>query len=69
MGHAKWRTSDKEQWVDSLTPEERKIADTADKLLNRVLKPMGVTAMCYRMTFFLHLYLAELDIQTTPSGT
>jgi hypothetical protein len=27
---------------------------------------MGATGMCYRMTFFLHLYLAELGIQTTP---
>lgn len=66
MGQAKRRTSDNQKWFDSLTTDERKIADTADRLLNRVLKPMGATGMCYRMTFFLHLYLIEMGIQTTP---
>jgi hypothetical protein len=66
MGQAKRRAAENKQWIDSLTTEERKIADTADKVLNRVLKPMGATAMCYRMTFFLHLYLAELGILTNP---
>jgi hypothetical protein len=66
MGQAKRRAAEIEKWVDSLSTEERKIAETADRLLNRVLKPMGATGMCYRMTFFLHLYLAELGIQTTP---
>ncbi len=66
MGHAKRRADENKQWINSLTPQERVIADTADRLLNRVLKPMGATGMCYRMTFFLHLYLAELGIQSTP---
>jgi hypothetical protein len=66
MGQAKRRAKEIKQWVDSLTAEERLIAETADKLLNRVLKPMAATGMCYRMTFFLHLYLAELGIQTIP---
>jgi hypothetical protein len=63
---AKRRLDENKRWFDSLTPQERKIAETADRLLNRVLKPIGATAMCYRMTFFLHLYLAELGIQTIP---
>src|SRR5258708_24697433 len=66
MGQAKRRAAEIAKWVDSLSTEERKIAETAERLLNRVLKPMGATGMCYRMTFFLHLYLAELGIQTTP---
>jgi hypothetical protein len=55
MGQAKRRANDHKEWLDSLTTQERMIADTADSLLNRVLKPMGATGMCYRMTFFLHL--------------
>jgi len=66
MGQAKRRAAENTQWLDSLTPEERVIVNTADRLLHRVLEPMGATGMCYRMTFFLHLYLAEKGIQTIP---
>jgi hypothetical protein len=66
MGQAKRRASEKKQWLDSLTGEERVIADTAERLLHKFLEPTGATGMCYRMTFFLHLYLAERGIKTIP---
>jgi hypothetical protein len=38
MGQAKRRTNEIKKWVESLSSEERIIAERADKILNRVLK-------------------------------
>jgi hypothetical protein len=66
MGQAKRRANKNKQWLDSLTAEERVIADTAEKSLRKFLEPTGSTGMCYRMMFFLHLYLLEKGIKTVP---
>jgi hypothetical protein len=66
MGQAKRRAAEEQKWIDSLTESEREIVATADALIRRFLEPLGATGMCYRMTFFQHLYLAEKGIGTVP---
>jgi hypothetical protein len=48
------------------TAGERVVADVAERLFNRFIKPAESTGMCYRLTFFLHLYLADKGVQTVP---
>ncbi|MBZ9905267.1 hypothetical protein LB557_04475 [Mesorhizobium sp. BR115XR7A] len=66
MGQAKQRAVAKKQWYETLTASECVIADVAERLFNRFIKPAESTGMCYRMTFFLHLYLADKGVQTVP---
>jgi hypothetical protein len=66
MGQAKRRTAEIQQWLASLSPEEGLIADVAQRLLLRFIDPSEVTGMCYRLTYFLHLYLLGKGIKTTP---
>jgi hypothetical protein len=66
MGQAKRRGADIQKWLASLSPEERQIADVAQRLLLRFIDPSEATGMCYRLTYFLHLYLVDKGIKTTP---
>ena len=66
MGQAKHRRAQIDGWKVSLSPTEVQIAEAAQRLLERFIEPDEATGMCYRMTFLLHLYLAERGIGTTP---
>jgi hypothetical protein len=66
MGQAKRRGADIQKWLAELSVEERQIADAAQRLLQRFIDPSEATGMCYRLTYFLHLYLLEKGIKTTP---
>ncbi len=66
MGQAKRRGAEIEKWLASLSPEEAQVADAAQRLLVRFIDPREATGMCYRLTYFLHLYLTEKGIETTP---
>jgi hypothetical protein len=66
MGQAKRRSTEPKKWLDSLSPDERVIADAAQRLLQRFIDPSEATGMCYRLTFFLHLYLTDKGIKTAP---
>ncbi|OWK18958.1 hypothetical protein AJ88_46700 [Mesorhizobium amorphae CCBAU 01583] len=66
MGQAKQRAVAKKQWYETLTASECVVVDVAERLFNRFIKPAESTGMCYRMTFFLHLYLADKGVQTVP---
>ena len=59
MGEAKKRRARIQAWSDGLSVEELLICQAALGLYNRFLEPSGATGMCYRMTFFLSLYLKE----------
>lgn len=48
-----------------LSPTEVRIADAAQRLLERFIEPDKATGTCYRMTFVLYLYLAERGIGAT----
>ncbi|MGX8009478.1 hypothetical protein ACVDG8_010935 [Mesorhizobium sp. ORM8.1] len=49
-----------------MTLDERVLVDAAERLFGRFIEPAESTGMCYRMTFFLHLYLAAKGIRTVP---
>jgi hypothetical protein len=66
MGQAKHRRAQIDGWKATLSPTEVQIAEAAQRLLERFIEPDEATGMCYRMTFLLHLYLAERGIGTTP---
>jgi hypothetical protein len=66
MGQAKRRGAEVQNWLASLSPEESVVADAAQRLLLRYIDPSAATGMCYRLTYFLHLYLMEKGIRTTP---
>jgi hypothetical protein len=66
MGQAKRRGTELQNWVASLSLEERLVADAAQRLLLRFIDPSEVTGMCYRLTYFLHIYLMDRGIKTTP---
>jgi hypothetical protein len=66
MGQAKRRSGEIQNWLASLSAEERLIADAAQRLLLRFIDPSEATGMCYRLTYFLHLYLLDKGIKTTP---
>lgn len=66
MGQAKLRNAAMQKWLAGLTDDERICADAAQRLLRRFIDPAEATGMCYRLTFFLHLYLADRGVATTP---
>lgn len=66
MGQAKRRSSEIQEWRTSLSPAEKQVADVAERLLGRFIDPSEATGMCYRLTYFLHLYLLEKGIETLP---
>lgn len=66
MGQARRRGVEVQKWLGSLTPEEKQIFEVAQRLLTRFIDPSEATGMCYRLTYFLHLYLMEKGINTTP---
>jgi hypothetical protein len=66
MGQAKRRGAEIQKWLASLLSEEAQVADAAQRLLTRFIDPREATGMCYRLTYFLHLYLTDKGIKTTP---
>jgi hypothetical protein len=66
VGEAKRRRAENERWRAALSSDEKVIVDAAQRLLTKFIDPAKATGMCYRMTYFLHLYLADKGIQTTP---
>ena len=66
MGQAKRRNAEVQKWQATLSQEEHQVAEAANRLLQRFIDPREATGMCYRLTYFLHLYLAEKDIVTNP---
>jgi hypothetical protein len=63
---AKIKADQRQTWISSLSDEENYALAAAENLLRRFLIPSGATGMCYRMTFLLHLYLAENGVASTP---
>ncbi|KFL25146.1 hypothetical protein JP74_21195 [Devosia sp. 17-2-E-8] len=67
MGKAARAKADQRQaWISSLSEDENYAREAAENLLRRFLIPSEATGMCYRMTFLLHLYLAEKGVDTIP---
>jgi hypothetical protein len=66
MGQAKRRNAEVQKWQATLSQEEHQVAEAANRLLQRFIDPREATGMCYRLTYFLHLYLAKKDIVTNP---
>jgi hypothetical protein len=67
MGKAARANSEaRRAWIDSLSPTDNAAREAAEALLDNFVKPAKATGMCYRMTYFLHLYLAELGIPSIP---
>jgi hypothetical protein len=66
VGQAKLRSAAIQKWLAGLTDEERVCADAAQRLLQRFIDPAEATGMCYRLVFFLHLYLKDRGILTNP---
>jgi hypothetical protein len=60
------RTGAIQKWLAGLTDDERDCADAALRLLRQFIDPAEATGMCYRLTFFLHLYLTGKAIATEP---
>lgn len=56
----------RQAWIAALSPDENTAREAAESLLDNFVRPAKATGMCYRMTYFLHLYLAELGIPSTP---
>jgi hypothetical protein len=66
VGQAKLRNDAVQKWLAGLNDDERICADAAQRLLQRFIDPAEATGMCYRLTFFLHLYLADKGVPTKP---
>lgn len=67
MGKAAKAEADQRQaWISSLSEDENYAREASENLLRRFLIPFEATGMCYRMTFLLHLYLAEKGVESTP---
>jgi hypothetical protein len=56
----------RQAWLTSLTREEDIARKAAELLLSKLILPEKATGMCYRVTFFLHLYLTELGVPSEP---
>jgi hypothetical protein len=67
MGQAKQRSAELKKWQASLSPEEVTVADAVQRLLLRFIDPSEATRMCYRLTYFLHLYFIEKGVSTKPA--
>jgi hypothetical protein len=50
------------EWLAGLKDNERECADAALRLLRLYIDPAEATGICYRLMFFLHLYLTREDI-------
>jgi hypothetical protein len=59
MGAAKQRVALLAAWLDTLSSDERTIFHVARGAYEKIVKPLGATGMCYRLSFFLTAYLAE----------
>lgn len=59
MGERKRRQAAGTTFLDTLTPEEKIIADVASATLKRFVLPYRPVTMCYRLAYFLHAYLAK----------
>jgi|SRR4051812_31154454 hypothetical protein len=66
MGQAKRRNAEVQKWLEGLSPEEAQVADAARRLITKFIDASEATGMCYRLTYFLHLYLLEKGIKTVP---
>lgn len=59
MGEKKRRQAAGTTFLDTLTPDEKIVADVASATLKRLVLPNETVTMCYRLAFFLHAYLAK----------
>ncbi|MET4316269.1 hypothetical protein [Bradyrhizobium sp. RT5a] len=66
MGQAKRRDAELKTWLASLSPAQKVVADAAQRVVTRYVDPAEGTGMCYRLSFFLHLYLLSKGVRTAP---
>lgn len=67
MGEAKRRARRLYQWRQSLSAEDRVVAEVAIRAFDRFVDRFRATGMCYRLSFFLTEYLwEEHGIQAEP---
>jgi hypothetical protein len=59
MGEAKRKASQLAAWLETLAPDEWQVFAVARAAYERIVKALGATGMCYRMSFFLTTYLAQ----------
>jgi hypothetical protein len=67
MGQAKKKASQVATWLETLSPDERKVFAVARAAYENIVKAQSATGMCYRTTFFMTAYLAkEQGLQVEP---
>lgn len=66
MGQAKQKAMMRQKWLASLDENQTKIFQASENLYRKFLVPAEATGMCYRMTFFLRLYLDQQGVETIP---
>ena len=66
MGEANRRKRELALWLELLSPDERKIVKVARALVDRFIRPLRSTGMCYRMTAFLTERLAVDGVTVEP---
>ena len=67
MGRAaRAKAEQRRAWLSSLSSDENVAREAAENLLRRFIIPSEATGMCYRMTFFLHLYLQQKGVGSIP---
>ncbi len=67
MGEAKKKANSLRKWRDSLTDDEKVVADVASQVFDRLVVPNQATGMCYRLAFFLTELLAQQhSLQVEP---
>ncbi|MPR11497.1 hypothetical protein [Microvirga tunisiensis] len=68
MGQAKRRAGQWNTFYDALSAEERTIADVSRATYSRFIAPSRAMGMCYRVTFFLAVYLQnKYGVSATPA--
>ena len=74
MGEAKRRSAEiaklrerQEAWRAGLSPSEMVIAQTAERLDERLVRGRRFTEGCYYLAFFMTRFLAIRDIEVTPA--
>jgi hypothetical protein len=59
MGEAKKKAAQLALWIQTLSADERIALDVAHCAYSNIVLAFGVTGACYRLAFFLTVYLLE----------
>lgn len=67
MGQAKQKSAQLAQWKGSLSADERVIFSVSESAYANIVRALGATGICYRISLFLSAYLLnEHGIQVEP---